>query len=127
MLANGGQRLYTVLIYLNDVPEGSGGCTFFPYARGKNAHHNPNIEGGGGLRVRPQRGSAIIFFPSKHMSANAYTASDGVLFPPIRQAILDENALHCAESVDGHKFVMQIWVREGEVCGVGDCPLLKVI
>ncbi|CAN0040839.1 unnamed protein product [Phaeothamnion confervicola] len=45
--ANGGQRLCTVLIYLNDVP--TGGYTAFPKL---------------GLRVAPRRGMAVVFFPA---------------------------------------------------------------
>lgn len=45
--ANGGQRIVTVLVYLNDVPRG--GATGFP---------NLNVE------VRPRRGMALVFFPS---------------------------------------------------------------
>lgn len=43
-----GQRIGTVLMYLNDVP--SGGGTYF---------NNLN------LRVKPKQGSAVIFFPAK--------------------------------------------------------------
>ena len=43
---NGGQRVATVLIYLNDVEKG--GSTFFPRLK---------------LAVRPVRGAACVFFP----------------------------------------------------------------
>jgi hypothetical protein len=45
---NDGQRVGTVLIYLNNVP--SGGGTFFNELN---------------LRVQPKEGSAVIFFPAK--------------------------------------------------------------
>ena len=45
--ANGGQRSITVLIYLNDVP--NGGATRFPALN---------------LDVRPKRGMALVFFPA---------------------------------------------------------------
>ena len=44
---NGGQRVCTVLVYLNDVP--NGGETSFAKL---------------GLRVRPRRGVALVFFPA---------------------------------------------------------------
>ena len=44
---NGGNRVITVLIYLNDVS--TGGCTFFEHL---------------GLRVAPKRGKAVVFFPA---------------------------------------------------------------
>ena len=45
--ASGGQRVATVLMYLNDVPEGGGGT------------HFSRIN----LTVQPKRGTAVIFFP----------------------------------------------------------------
>jgi len=44
---NGGQRVCTVLVYLNDVEVG--GCTYFRKL---------------GLRVKPKAGMAIVFFPA---------------------------------------------------------------
>ena len=46
-IKNGGNRIITVLIYLNDVSKG--GCTYFEKL---------------GLRVQPKQGKVIIFFPS---------------------------------------------------------------
>lgn len=43
---NGGNRVATVLCYLNDVP--SGGGTYFPKLN---------------LRFRPKQGQAVVFFP----------------------------------------------------------------
>ena len=45
--ANGGQRVATVLVYLNDVPRG--GSTHFPVLN---------------LDVRPKKGMAVVFFPA---------------------------------------------------------------
>lgn len=45
--ANGGQRVATVLVYLNDVPYG--GATSFPALN---------------LQVQPRRGMALVFFPA---------------------------------------------------------------
>jgi prolyl 4-hydroxylase len=47
-LASGGQRLATVLFYLNTVP--SGGATAFPLLN---------------LEVTPKRGRALVFFPGR--------------------------------------------------------------
>jgi len=47
-VATGGQRVATVLIYLNDVPPGCGGETAFPRL---------------GRKFRPVRGTAVVFFP----------------------------------------------------------------
>lgn len=45
--ANGGQRVVTVLVYLNDVPHG--GATHFPVVN---------------LHVQPRQGMALVFFPA---------------------------------------------------------------
>jgi hypothetical protein len=45
--ANGGQRVMTVLVYLNDVQQG--GATAFPALN---------------LQVQPRRGMALVFFPA---------------------------------------------------------------
>lgn len=41
------RRLATVFLYLNDLPKGHGGCTYFPACK-----H---------LRVQPRRGRAVLF------------------------------------------------------------------
>ena len=45
--SNGGQRVMTVLVYLNDVQQG--GATAFPALN---------------LQVQPRRGMALVFFPA---------------------------------------------------------------
>lgn len=77
--ANGGQRVGTVLIYLNDVA--SGGETHFKHLD---------------VSIRPQRGSALVFFPA---------TLDGAI---------DEKALHCARPAKDVKWVSQVWIRQRE-------------
>lgn len=71
-----GQRVATVLIYLNTVQRG--GATFFNSLN---------------LRVKPEAGSAVIFFPSKLNGER------------------DLRYLHAAEEAVDEKWVAQIWVR----------------
>lgn len=54
-LRRGGQRVGTLLIYLNDVP--AGGCTYFPESQ---------------LRVHPRKGQAVFF---AYASPEAHTRS----------------------------------------------------
>lgn len=75
--ANGGQRVVTVLIYLTDT----GGCTHFPTLND--------------LRVQPQTGRALVFFPA---------TLEGVLDPRALHA-----ALPCSHNL---KYVSQVWIRQ---------------
>jgi prolyl 4-hydroxylase len=76
-IGNAGQRVATVLIYLNQPS--SGGGTNFPHA---------------GIRVKPKKGTAIIFFPC---------SLDGKM---------DPYTLHSAEDAIDEKWVSQIWIRQ---------------
>ena len=82
-MACGGQRLATVLVYLNTIPRG--GETAFPTLAG------------GRLRISPERGRALVFFPGRE---------DGTI---------DTNLMHEAlPVVEGpSKYVAQMWVRHG--------------
>ena len=86
MLANGGQRLATLLVYLNDVP--NGGRTAFRDLRA----------GSERLGVAPRKGRALLFFPSAD--------ADGTP---------DERTLHAGEPAppdSGEKWIAQIWLHE---------------
>lgn len=63
LLRRGGQRVGTLVIYLNDVP--AGGCTFFPESQ---------------LRIHPRKGHAVFFgYPSPDLSTLTLHAGDPVL------------------------------------------------
>jgi prolyl 4-hydroxylase len=84
----GGNRICTVLMYLNDVVRG-GKTTF---------HLADDLAGGGekGLSVTPKAGRAVVFFPSDYASGRC-----------------DPLALHEAERAADEKWVSQLWVRQG--------------
>ena len=91
-LVNGGQRVATLLVYLNDVPDG-----------GRTAV--PGLEGGGTdetgaplrLAVAPKKGRAILFSPA--------AADDGAP---------DERTLHAGEPTEAgeDKWIAQLWTHE---------------
>jgi len=87
----GGQRIATLLVYLTELTEGEGGATMFRDLGGSNAP----------LRVRPRKGSALLFFP----------AAGG-----IDNAPFDIRTLHCGEAVSDSssqdKWIAQLWLRE---------------
>jgi prolyl 4-hydroxylase len=86
-LENGGQRLATLLVYLNTAQ--SGGGTIFRDL--KDSYGNP-------LTMKPVRGSALLFFPAD------------VNGKP------DDRTLHKGEVVtlDDEKWIIQMWIHERE-------------
>ena len=101
-----GQRVATLLVYLTDVPVGSGGATMFRDLGGNGNDGEP-------LKVRPKKGSALLFFPS----------AGGIPGAPF-----DIRTLHCGEAVAedamDEKWIAQLWLRErGYVptAPVGNC------
>ena len=92
-LQNGGQRIVTLLVYLNQPARG--GRTAFPQLN---------------LHFTPCRGTAIVFFPAmldgRLDSRGAHhPESTPLLAHPIA-------ALHAAEPAIDVKYVSQIWVRQ---------------
>lgn len=91
MLNNGGQRIATLLVYLNDVP--SGGRTSFRDLRagGTDEQGKPLR-----LQVAPRKGRALLFFPSR---------ADGTP---------DDRTLHAGEPAapGEEKWVAQLWLHE---------------
>ena len=91
LLNNGGQRVATLLVYLNDVP--LGGRTAFRDLRagGTDSNGKPLR-----LAVAPKKGRAVLFFPSH---------ADGAP---------DERTLHAGEpTADGEdKWIAQAWLHQ---------------
>ena len=87
----GGQRLATLLVYLTDLDPEEGGATMF---RDLGKDDKP-------LKVRPKKGSALLFFP----------AAGGVPNAPF-----DVRTLHCGQAVSEDakhdKWISQLWLRQ---------------
>ena len=88
-----GQRVATLLVYLTDLTDENGGATMFRDLGGDD----------GPLKVRPKKGSALLFFP----------AAGGIPTAPF-----DIRTLHCGEAVSedakSEKWISQLWLRQRE-------------
>lgn len=80
-----GQRVATLLVYLNDIPDGVGGETLFPHV------HN-------GLKIKPHKNAAVLWFNVDH---------DGKEDPRTLHGGLPITA--------GEKWAINIWVRSKKV------------
>ncbi|THU57312.1 hypothetical protein C4D60_Mb03t02190 [Musa balbisiana] len=93
-LKNGGQRVATMLMYLNDVDEG--GETIFPQAGSSECSCGGNKVKG--LCMKPRKGDAILFWSM---------GLDGQS---------DPNSLHGAcPIVKGEKWSATKWLRQGDI------------
>jgi prolyl 4-hydroxylase len=115
LLANGGQRMATLLVYLNTVQEG-GGTVFrdlkqeAPRRRGEAADDNQqNIvmeeeeeEEKHMLTVQPVQGRACIFFPATFANGK----NDAVIARP------DDRTLHKGQVAMDEKRIVQIWIHQ---------------
>ncbi|KAL7473066.1 hypothetical protein ACHAXS_013447 [Conticribra weissflogii] len=88
-----GQRVATLLVYLTELSKENGGSTMFR-----------DLVGGDGsapLKMRPKKGSALLFFP----------AAGGIPSAPF-----DIRTLHCGEVVaedsEEEKWIAQLWLRQ---------------
>lgn len=117
---NGGQRVVTVLIYLN-TPQ-SGGHTRFPALFVKEnsdalnddpASTSPtemnNTTANVPLEIKPRKGMAIVFFPA---------TVDG---------LLDKRVLHAALPAVDTKYVSQIWIRQTDYEGQPSVRLPRIL
>ena len=82
-LSNGGQRIATLLVYLNTLKRGGG--TIF---------RDLKDSSGKDLTMRPKRGSALLFFPA---------LADGTP---------DDRTLHKGEVAVDEKMIAQMWIHE---------------
>lgn len=86
-LPNGGQRVATLLVYMETLEEGKGGATEFRDLVGPCSER---------LAMRPVQGSALLFFPA---------LADGTP---------DDRTLHKGEVAVDEKMIGQIWIHERE-------------
>ncbi len=101
-LSNGGQRVATILIYLNTISEKNGGSTMFrDLIDGSNKNST--------LFVQPVQGSALIFFPSNQNGQ----PDDRTLHRSM--PITEDQSNQKRSSISRFpvsKWILQIWIHE---------------
>eukprot|EP00814_Leptocylindrus_danicus_P020812 CAMPEP_0116022142 /NCGR_PEP_ID=MMETSP0321-20121206/10810_1 /TAXON_ID=163516 /ORGANISM="Leptocylindrus danicus var. danicus, Strain B650" /LENGTH=143 /DNA_ID=CAMNT_0003493155 /DNA_START=170 /DNA_END=601 /DNA_ORIENTATION=- len=112
-MENGGQRIATLLVYLNSLTDDQdGGATVFRDLKDSQGQQ---------LKVRPKRGNALLFFPAT--ISGEYDATGNV-----NNAVPDDRTLHKGEPVkisskssssssssqNKQKVIAQMWVHERE-------------
>mmetsp|Transcript_19410 Transcript_19410/g.29294 ORF Transcript_19410/g.29294 Transcript_19410/m.29294 type:complete len:403 (-) Transcript_19410:32-1240(-) len=101
-LSNGGQRLATLLVYLNDLDKDRGGGTVFrdlksPFNESNKRKKKGSSKGNGNqLTVRPKSGTALVFFPA------------------FKDGKPDPRTLHKGEVALDTKMIAQLWIHEKE-------------
>jgi prolyl 4-hydroxylase len=90
--ANGGQRIATIIVYLNDVENGCGGGTIFRDLYMDQSQQQQ-------LTITPKKGTAVLFYPA-YCNTGKY----------------DIRTLHGGEVVTngGEKRIIQLWIHERE-------------
>ena len=91
-LCNGGQRMATLLVYLNDLEDDRGGGTVFRDLKSPKKRGSSDNE----LTVRPKGGTALIFFPA------------------FKDGTPDQRTLHKGEVALDTKMIAQLWIHEKE-------------
>ena len=96
----GGQRIATLLVYLTELTDFDGGATMFRDLAPAGGGDTGDSSNHGPLKMRPQKGSALLFFP----------AAGGIPDTP-----LDIRTLHCGQAVSNDatqdKWISQLWLR----------------
>mmetsp|Transcript_31414 Transcript_31414/g.104165 ORF Transcript_31414/g.104165 Transcript_31414/m.104165 type:complete len:110 (-) Transcript_31414:23-352(-) len=101
-----GQRVATVLVYLNDLPDGClGGATRFTQLGGRGPGGDIGQEG---LRVRPRRGAAVAW-PNVGLGGAPLFETEHEAEP------LELPIAHCCGGEAPRKVAMNIWIRDRPV------------
>eukprot|EP00536_Pseudo-nitzschia_multiseries_P006697 jgi/Psemu1/296342/fgenesh1_pm.145_\ len=96
-LSNGGQRVATLLVYLTTVPSSRGGGTTFRDLKEFSSSSSS-------LVMQPQRGSALLFFPSFADGS----PDDRTLHKS--EVLVDNNEKK--DNKDDHKWIVQMWTHQ---------------
>jgi prolyl 4-hydroxylase len=95
---NGGQRIATIIVYLNDVTLGCGGGTIFRDLYMDNqSQHQQDQQQQRQLTISPKKGTAVLFYPAYSNTGKS-----------------DLRTLHGGEIVTngGEKRIIQLWIHE---------------
>lgn len=110
-LSNGGQRLATLLVYLNDLDEGRGGGTVFRDLKPPRAHSD---EKGRKKRKRGNKVGAAISGANRQLTVRPRAGTALLFFPSYRDGTPDVRTLHKGEVALDTKMIAQMWIHERE-------------
>lgn len=126
----GGQRLATLLVYLNSLPLEAGGGTVFRDLRANYKDNNAaptstSTNDDECLSVKPVRGTALLFFPANAKGqADERTLHKGaVVLPPLANAqesfsdagqdtANNNNSFTTTTGSSNNKWILQAWIHE---------------
>ena len=126
-LENGGQRLATLLVYLNELEEGQGGETVFrDLMPPKNSGDGGNDSGSGGggsedgkKKRRSKRNktgavkSSSTNGQQQQLTVRPKTGTALLFFPSYEDGTPDIRTLHKGEVALDKKMIAQLWIHEG--------------
>ena len=102
-LSNGGQRLATLLVYLNNLGNGRGGGTVFRDLK-------PPIINGNCEKTKPWKGNSQN--NKDHLTIQPTTGNALLFFPSYKNGTPDIRTLHKGEVALDTKMIAQLWIHE---------------
>lgn len=112
-LFNGGQRLATLLVYLNTVPREAGGGTTFRDLMTMEKKDGDNENDQTPLVMQPRQGSALLFFPAfRDGRPDDRTLHKSQVMREWLGGSDDDNDGDSGTDLSSTKWIVQMWVHE---------------